>query len=200
MLKARTSPSTEAGGDFSRLPGLARQLTELPVDVILAPNTPAARVAQKATNTIPIVVAAMGDPVGDGLVESLARPGANITGATSLGPELAPKRMALLKEMLPSVRQVAGLVHPEAYPRPTMNGMLEQAAHVAESLGLSFIVTQVRNRDDLDRAIAAMTAEALFQFPSPMFYNARKQIVALSTKYRLPAIFVARRFVELGAS
>jgi putative ABC transport system substrate-binding protein len=78
----------EAGGNYSRLPDLVHQLTKLHVDVILAPNTPAARAAQRATATIPIVVAAMGDPVSDGLVKSLARPGANITGSTFLGPEL----------------------------------------------------------------------------------------------------------------
>ena len=166
--------------------------------MILAPNTPAARAAQRATSTIPIVVAAMGDPVGDGLVKSLARPGANITGSTFLGPELVPKRLALLKEMLPRVSRIAGLVHPKAYPRHTMKGMLDQAAHVADTLGLRFEVVQVRSRDEFDRAFAAITAEALFQFPSPMFYNSRKRIVALATKHRLPAIFVGRTFVELG--
>jgi ABC-type uncharacterized transport system substrate-binding protein len=196
--KNATIEFREAGGDFSRLPDLARQLTELHVDVMVAPNTPAARAAQRATATIPIVVAAMGDPVGDGLVKSLARPGANITGSTFLGPELVPKRLALLKDMLPKVKRIAGLVHPEAYPRHTMNGMLDQAAQVADALGLRFQVTQVHSRAELDRVFAAITAEALFQFPSPMFYNARKQIVALATMHRLPAIFVARRFVELG--
>lgn len=188
----------EAGGDFSRLAELARQLTELHVHVMVAPNTPAARAAQRATATIPIVVAAMGDPVGDGLVKSLARPGVNITGSTFLGPELVPKRLTLLKDMLPKMRRIAGLVHPEAYPPHTMNGMLHQAVQLADTLGLNFEVTQVRSRNELDRAFAAITAEALFQFPSPMFYNARKQIVALATMHRLPAIFVARRFVELG--
>jgi len=188
----------ESGGDYSRLPDLARQLTESHVDVILAPNTPAARVAQRATSTIPIVVAAMGDPVSDGLVKSLARPGANITGSTFLGPELVPKRLALLKEMVPKVKRIAGLVHLEAYPQKTMNGMLDQAEHVAKALGLRFQVTRVRSRSEIDRAFAAITAEALFQFPSPMFYNSRKRIVALTTKHRLPAIFVDRTFVELG--
>jgi len=187
-----------SGGNFSRLPDLARQLTELPVDVILAPNTPAARVAQRATATIPIVVAAMGDPVSDGLVNSLARPGANITGSTFLGPELVPKRLTLLREMLPRASRIAGLVHPKAYPQHTMNGMLDQAAQVADTLGLRFEVVQVQSRDELDHTFAAITAEALFQFPSPMFYNSRKRIVALTTKHRLPAIFVDRTFVELG--
>jgi len=96
------------------------------------------------------------------------------------------------------VKRIAGLVHPEAYPQHTMNGMLDQALHVSDTLGLSFQVTRVGSRDELDRAFAAITAEALFQFPSPMFYNSRKRIVALATKHRLPAIFVDRTFAELG--
>jgi len=188
----------EAGGNFSRLPELAHQLAELHVDVILAPNTPAARAAQRATATIPIVVAAMGDPVGDGLVKSLGRPETNITGATFLGPELVSKRLGLLKEMLPRVSRIAGLVHPEAYPQQTMSSMLDQAVRVADTLGLHFQVVQVQSSDELDRAFAGITAEALFQFPSPMFYNSRKRIVALAARHRLPAIFVDRTFVELG--
>jgi len=100
--------------------------------------------------------------------------------------------------MVPKVKRIAGLVHLEAYPQKTMNGMLDQAEHVAKALGLRFQVTRVRSRSEIDRAFAAITAEALFQFPSPMFYNSRKRIVALTTKHRLPAIFVDRTFVELG--
>ena len=187
-----------ASGNFARLPELAHELLGLQVDVILAPNTPAARVAQRATTTVPIVVAAMGDPVSDGLVGSLARPGGNITGSTFIGPELVPKRLALLKEMLPGISRIAGLVHSNIYPERTMKSMLEEAARAADALGLRFQVVQVRSQDELDRAFSAITAEALFQFPSPMFYNSRKRIVALTTKHRLPAIFVDRTFVGLG--
>jgi putative tryptophan/tyrosine transport system substrate-binding protein len=98
-----------ADNNMDRFPDLARELVLLKVDVIVAPNTPAARAAQQATTTIPIVVPIMGDPVGDGLVTSLARPGGNITGLTLLGPELLPKRLALLKEALPTVSNVAAL-------------------------------------------------------------------------------------------
>ena len=187
-----------SGGDFARLPDIAHELVGQYVDVILAPNTPAARVAKRATATIPIVVAAMGDPVSDGLVESLARPGGNITGSTFLGPELVPKRLGLLKEMLPRVSRIAGLVHPGAYPERTMTDMLNDATQTAGALGLQFKITKVHSRDELDRAFAGITAEALFQFPSPMFYNARNRIVTLALKHRLPGIFVDRRFVEQG--
>jgi ABC-type uncharacterized transport system substrate-binding protein len=188
----------EANSDYSQLPNLARQLAELHVDVILAPNTPAARAAQRATSTIPIVVPAMGDPVGDGLIKSLARPGTNITGSTFLAAQLVPKRLALLKEMLPRVKRIAGLVHLEAYPQHEMKSMLDQAAHAADTLGLRFQVVQVRSPDELERAFAAMAAEALFLFPAPMFFNSRKQIVALAAKHRLPAIFIDRVYAEQG--
>lgn len=188
----------EAGGSFTRFPELVNELLRLPVDVIVVPNTPAARVAQQATAVIPIVVVAMGDPVRDGLIASLARPGANITGLTFLGPELMPKRLALLKEMLPTLSRVAGLWHPDAYGEHTTSSMFNEAALVADSLGLQLQVVQVHSRDELDGAFAATTAQALIQFPSPMFYAARQLIVDLAARYRLPAIFVDRAFVEIG--
>ena len=96
-----------ADGKIERLPGRANELARLNIDLIVAGNTPAARAAQQATTTIPIVAPVMGDPVGDGLVASLARPGGNITGLTFLGPELVPKRLELLREALPRVSRVA---------------------------------------------------------------------------------------------
>src|SRR3989442_6160584 len=100
-----------ADGKIERFPGLATELARLKVDVILAANTPAARAVQQATTTIPIVVPVIGDPVGDGLVASLARPGGNITGLTFLGPEFVPKRLELLKQGLPHAARVAALSH-----------------------------------------------------------------------------------------
>jgi putative tryptophan/tyrosine transport system substrate-binding protein len=110
-----------------RFPALASELVHLNVDLIVASNTLAARAVQQATTTIPIVVPVMGDPVGDGLVASLARPGGNITGLTFLGPQLVPKRLALLKEALPTASQVAALWHPGAYGERTMNDMMVEA-------------------------------------------------------------------------
>jgi putative ABC transport system substrate-binding protein len=103
-----------ADGKIEQLSGLADELVRLKVDLIFAVATPAARAAQKATTTIPIVAMSMGDPVGDGLVTSLARPGGNITGSTFLGPALVPKRLALLKETLPAISRVGALWHPGA--------------------------------------------------------------------------------------
>jgi len=108
-----------ADGKIERLPSLATELARLKVDLIGAGATPAARAAQQATTTIPVVAVAMGDPVRDGLVASLARPGGNITGSTFLGPELVPKRLELLKEALPKVSRVAALWHPGAFGERT---------------------------------------------------------------------------------
>ena len=104
-----------ADGQIGRSTELAKELVGLNPDLIVASNTPAARAAKHATTTIPIVVPVMGDPVGDGLVASLARPGGNITGMTFLGPELATKRLQLLKQALPTISRVAALWHPGAY-------------------------------------------------------------------------------------
>src|ERR1035437_2007973 len=119
-----------------RFPALASELVRLNVDLIVASNSLAARAVQQATTTIPIVVPVMGDPVEDGLVASLARPGGNVTGLTFLGPELVPKRLALLKEALPSASRVAALWHPRAYGERTMNEMMQQT----ETAGLALAV------------------------------------------------------------
>src|SRR6478672_10265617 len=122
--------------NVERFPALASELVRLNVDLIVASNSLAARAAQQATSTIPIVVPVMGDPVGDGLVDTLSRPGGNITGLTFLGPQLVPKRLALLKEALPKATRVAALWHPAAYGPRTMNDMMSEAEGTAQALGL----------------------------------------------------------------
>ena len=139
-----------ADGKFERFPDLVSELVQLKVDVIVAPHTPAARAAQKTTTTIPIVVPVMGDPVGDGLVASLARPGGNITGLTFLGPELAPKRLALLKEALPTLSRVAALWHPGAYGERTMSDMMRETEAGARALGVELRLVAVRGPDEFE--------------------------------------------------
>jgi putative ABC transport system substrate-binding protein len=176
-------------------------LARLKLDLIVAANTPAARAVQQATTTIPIVVPVMGDPVGDGLVASLARPGGNITGLTFLGPELVPKRLGLLKEALPKVSRVAALWHPGGYSERTTSDMVKQTEAAARTLGVQLQLVGVRGPDELDRAFSTMTrerADALIVFPSPMLFNERRRIVDLAVQHRLPSISVAREFVELG--
>src|SRR2546426_2261102 len=125
-----------ADGKLEQLAALATELVRLKVDIIVAGATPAARAAQQATTTIPVVAVAMGDPVRDGLVASLARPGANITGSTFLGPELVPKRLELLKETLPKVSRVAVLWHPRAFGDRTMSDMWKETEAAARTLGV----------------------------------------------------------------
>jgi ABC-type uncharacterized transport system substrate-binding protein len=190
-----------AGGNIERFPSLAAELVRIGVDLILAANTPAGLAAQQATTTIPIVVSVMGDPVADGLVASLARPGGNITGLTFLGPELVPKRIELLKEALPGISRVAVLWHPGGYGERTTKDMLSEAEAAAATVGVQLRLVDTRGAGDFDRAFSAIAAEqadALMVFPSPMFFNERRQIVDLATKYRLPSISMAKELVQIG--
>jgi putative tryptophan/tyrosine transport system substrate-binding protein len=190
-----------ADGRIERFPDLAAELVRLQVDLILASNTAAALAARRATATIPIVAPVMGDPVEDGLVASLAHPGGNVTGLTFLAPELSAKRMQLLKDTLPNVSRVAALWHPGAYGERTMDDMLKATEAVARSLGVQLQLLEVRAAEELERAFSTMMkerAEALFLFPSPMLFLARRQIVELAATHRLPSMSQAREFVEIG--
>jgi putative ABC transport system substrate-binding protein len=174
-------------------------LIRLNVDVIVAGGTPVALVAKQATSTIPIIVGAMADPVADGLVTSLARPGGNITGNTFLAPELGPKRLQLLREVVPGVRRVAILQHSGVYAERTMQNILEGIKSAA--LGIELQVLEATGPNDFDAAFAAMAkahAGALIVLPSPMFYINYRRIVDLAAKHRLPAMYVGREFVEAG--
>ena len=190
-----------ADGNIERFPGLAAELVSLKVAVIVVANTPAAHAAQQVTTTIPVVVPVMGDPVGDGLVASLARPGGNITGLTFLGPELVPKRMELLKEALPGISRVVVLWHPGANSERATKVMFRETEAAARALALQLRFADVRSADEIDRAFSAITAEtadALVVLPSPMFFVERRRIVELATKNRLPSIFGGREFAEEG--
>jgi putative ABC transport system substrate-binding protein len=190
-----------ADGKIERFPGLATELTRLNLDLILAPNTAAALAVQQATTTIPIVAPNMGDPVGDGLVASLARPGGNITGLTFLGPELVTKRLDLLKEALPNASRVAALWHPGAFSERTTTDMLNAMEAAARTLAVELQLIDVRGADEFDRVFSEMArnrADAFIQFPSAMLFAERRRLVDLATKHRLPSMFGAREFVELG--
>jgi putative ABC transport system substrate-binding protein len=202
-VEGRNIAFEKRGGDGTpeRLAALAAELVSLKVDVIVAIATPAARAAQRATTTIPIVVGSVGDPVGDGLVTSLSHPGGNITGNTFLGPELVPKRLSLLKELMPPLSQVAVLWNPKAFAEPTTTGMVHQAADAAKNLGLQLQYVEVPGLDAFERAFADLAkqhVDALFQFPNPTFYENRKRLVDLAAQHQLPAMYNAREFVEVG--
>ena len=184
-----------------RFPELAAELVRRKADIIVVASTSPARAAQEATSTIPIVVAGMADPVGDGLVASLARPGGNITGNTFLGPELIGKRFGLLKEPIPGLSRVAALWHPGAYGEATMAGILTDTKNAARALEVQLPLFPARDPGDLDGAFAALTrehAEALISLPSPMLFVEHQRIVDLAAKSRLPAMYNAREFVEAG--
>jgi len=188
-------------GTAEGLAAMAAELVAAKVDIIVAIATPAARAAQQATSTIPIVVGSVGDPVQDGFVTSLSRPGGNITGTTFLGPELVPKRFALLKELMPSAARVAVLWNPKAFGEKTTTAMVDQAAEAAKALGFELRYVEVPSREAFERAVsdaADRRADALFQFPNPTFFENRKLLVDLAAKYRVPAAYNAREFVEVG--
>jgi ABC-type uncharacterized transport system substrate-binding protein len=190
-----------ADGRIERFPQLANELASLNVDLILAPNTPAARAIQRATTTIPIVVPIMGDPVADGLVTSLARPGGNVTGLTFLGPELVAKRVGLLKQALPNTSRLAALWHPGAFGERTTRDMLQAIDTAAQGLAIELQLLEVRGADEFDRAFAAMVAnraDALLVSPSTFLFAERKRIVDLAVEHRLPSISAAREFADLG--
>jgi putative ABC transport system substrate-binding protein len=190
-----------ADGKIDRLPTLAADLALLKVDIIVAGATPAGLAAQQATKTTPIVVTAMGDPVQDGLVASLARPGGNITGTGFLGPELVPKRLALLKEVLPKLSRVAVLWHSGAFGERTMRDMFNEMTEAAGTLGMQLHLVEVGQPNELDQAFSRMAterAEALFQFPSAMLFSERRRIVELAAMHRLPSMFNGKEFVQLG--
>ena len=190
-----------ADGRVERFPALARELVALGPDVIVTGPTPAARGAQQATATIPIVAVAMQDPVGDRLVASLARPGGNLTGLTFLGPELAPKCLSLLKEAVPGATRIALLWHPGSIGEDTAKALFERTEDAARTLGVQLQPVALRDGGDLERGFAAVTRErahALLLFPGPVLFTERRRIAALAAAHRLPSIGNAREYADLG--
>jgi putative tryptophan/tyrosine transport system substrate-binding protein len=190
-----------AGGNIDSLKKLAAELVQARVDVIVAISTPAARAAKNATTTIPIVGIAMGDPVQDELVSSLARPGGNVTGTAFLGPELVAKRLQLLKEVIPTLSKVAVLWHAAAYGGKTMSDMKAEIESAARALKIELVFENVEGPRDVGDAFAAMVRQkpdGFVVFPSPMLYGEYKQIVGLAAEHHLPGIYAAREGVELG--
>jgi len=190
----------DAEGKYDRLPALAAELVALKVDVIVAPTTPAALAAKQATRTLPIVFVAA-DPVGSGLVTSLARPGGNVTGLSSLGPELVGKCLEQLTQAVPGVSRVAVLWQPGAFGERMEKDMLKAADVAARALGARLQFVEARGPENFDRAFSDMTrarAGALTVLPSTMFVIERRRLVDLAAKNRLPALYSAREFVDAG--
>jgi putative ABC transport system substrate-binding protein len=187
-----------AEGRRDRLPDLAADLVRLKVDIIFADTTSAALAAKNATRAIPIVLASGSDTVASGLVNSLARPGGNITGLDQIAPELGGKRLELLKEIVPILSRVAVLWNPQN-PASTLNWKELQLP--ARQLGIQLHSLEVRSPTGFDKAFEAATrarAGALAIMPDPVFVTNLKRIADLAAKSRLPAIFHLREFVDAG--
>jgi len=188
-------------GKFERLPEFAADLVRLKVDVIVAPATPYVLAARNATATIPIVFALVADPVAAGFVASLARPGGNITGLSNIGGELNAKRLELLKEAVPKVRQVGVLTNPAGAGFPLAE-VLKELEVAARLLGVQLQVQYARARSEIDGAFAAMSREGaravIVVSGSPMFYAERERIAALALKARLPTMSEFPESVEAG--
>jgi putative ABC transport system substrate-binding protein len=191
----------DAEGKLERLPALAAELVALKVDVIVTPGTLATMAAKRATTTIPIVFPAVGDPVTEGLVTSLARPGGNVTGLSVLALELVGKRLELLTQTVPGVSRVAVLWQPGAAKERTEQDTLKEAEVAARALGLRPQFVEARGPADFDRAFSDMTrarAGALTVLPYGLFIYERRRIVELAAKNRLPAVYGAREIVDAG--
>jgi putative tryptophan/tyrosine transport system substrate-binding protein len=186
-----------AAGRYDRLPALATDLVGHKVDVIVAAGPPAARAAKGATSTIPIVFASA-DPVGEGLVASLARPGGNLTGISALSTELTPKRLELLSELVPQIRVTALLVNPN---NPTAESIIGDVQGAARAKVVQLHILKAGAESEIDTAFATLVqlqVGALIVGADPFFFSRRGQLVELAARHALPAIYESREFATAG--
>jgi putative tryptophan/tyrosine transport system substrate-binding protein len=187
-----------AEGRLERLPSLAAELVALKLDVILAASTPAVLAAKKATQTIPIVLTSVGDPVGTGLVDSLARPGGNITGNTTIIGEMAGKRLELLKQLVPQLSRVAALGFPSD---PIFAVQMRHVEAVARSLKVDVFPVEIRAVSELDHAfetIVRQRADGVLRLGDPLVIPGRQRTSELARKHRLPTMANRVEEVEAG--
>ena len=187
-----------AEGQATRLEELAADLVRSKVDVIVTAASPAALAAQRATQSIPIVVLDPGDPVGLGLVASLARPGGNITGVTSIAPDLAAKRLALLKEAAPATSRAVVLADAATPPAEVAIREMEGAAKV---LGVQIQLVAIQGAKGLEQAfaeIARLRADGMVVFPDPLTFSNAEAITGFARKTRIPALYGAAEFAQAG--
>jgi len=188
----------DAGGKSERLNALADDLLRFNVDVILAVNTPAAKAAKKATATVPVVITRIGDPVGAGLVASLARPGANVTGLSFMHTELSAKRLELLKELLPGVSRVLVLFNSD---NPSHTPQIAEMEHASSQLGLTLLSHPIRGPSDFPKALqAAISArsEVLIVLDDTSITRHRGQILKLAAANALPVVSRYKDFAVAG--
>ena len=180
-----------------RLPALVAELVGLKVDLIFAPSTNAALAAKEATRTIPIVFASVADPLANGLIASLARPGANLTGPSQMSADLSGKRLELIKEVVPQLSRVAVLRDHS----PQSEVALKETRSAAQAFGIQLKIFEVRSSNDFESVFLSMTKErpgALVVISSPTLLNSRGRITGLATKQRLPAVYTLKEYVDAG--
>ena len=187
-----------AEGHYDQLPAMAADLVTRKVDVVAAVGPPCAHAAKDATATIPIVFMVGTDPVADGLIASLARPGGNLTGASMLAFDLTPKRLELLLDLVPRARVIALLVNPNnAYAEH----MIGDAQEAARTKGVQLPILKASTESEIDAAFASLGqlhAHALVVDPEPFFGSRIEQFVALASRYAVPAIYAWRQYATAG--
>jgi putative tryptophan/tyrosine transport system substrate-binding protein len=187
-----------AEGKYERFPALIGELIGQKVDVIVTAGTPASLAVKKATTSVPLVMVAVGDPVATGLVASLARPGGNITGLTSISPEMEGKRLELLREVVPTVSHIAVLWN-AASPIQVIQEKETRAA--AQMLRLKVLSLGVRSKEEIDSAFTTIVRErpdALFVLADRLFLHHRARIMDFAAQQRLPGVHAYRELVEVG--
>ena len=187
-----------ADGKYERLPGLAAELVQMKVEVIMTHSTPATQALQRATSAIPIVFVAVSDPIGSGIAVSLARPGGNITGLTNILSELSAKHIELLKIILPKLSRVAVFVNPD---NPSHPAVLKSIQAAARQVGIKVLPLDVHTPEEIERGFATMKrerAEALINASDPFLSLQKQRITELALKNRIPSISSTREDVQAG--
>jgi putative ABC transport system substrate-binding protein len=187
-----------AEGKYERLPELLAELVRLKVDAIVAPGSPVISAAQKVTTTVPIVVVNAQDPVGSGLIKSLAHPGGNITGLSSLAVDISPKHLEMLLGMVPKLTHVAVLVN---FDNPSHPVTLKNVQAAAQKANVKVLPVEARTTPEIEKAFSAMAREkagAVIVARDALFLQQARQIAELAAKHRLPTISGIREHIEAG--
>jgi putative ABC transport system substrate-binding protein len=196
--KNYTLDARYADGGTERLPGLAAELVQAKVNVLVVTGTPAVHAAQKATNSIPIVITVAADPVAEGFAANLSRPGGNLTGLVSLNTELGPKQLELILDCVPKVSRIAVLWNSNNTAHPRQVQAIQAAAHKRKK---NLLQVDGRTPAEIERGFAAMTrehAQAVLIVGDSFFVQQMRQIAQLALKHRLPSVYVIREYVDAG--
>jgi putative ABC transport system substrate-binding protein len=187
--------AVHADGKAERLPSLVAELRRRKVDLIVTSGTTSISAAKDGAGSLPIVMAGGGDPVGSGFVQSIARPGGNITGVSLLGRELSEKNVDFLKQVVPSATRMALI---RAAANPANPFFLEHMAAAGQRVGVRVVAVDIATPDEFENAFARLAADAAFMLMDPMFFPHRHRIAELAVKHRLPVISANRTYAEAG--